>query len=91
MKENRPGLRRSRDKVIAGVCGGIAEQVGWSANRVRLIYVIVSVVSAGLEDVLRVSERAGIRTMTGVPAFVERGVAIGAAMASGLPRALAIA
>jgi phage shock protein PspC (stress-responsive transcriptional regulator) len=32
--------------MIAGVCGGIAESVGWSAFRVRLLYVIVSVLSA---------------------------------------------
>ena len=52
MKENRPGLRRSRDKMIAGVCGGIAEQVGWSANRVRVAYVIVSVVSVAFPGIL---------------------------------------
>jgi phage shock protein PspC (stress-responsive transcriptional regulator) len=39
-------LRRSHDKVIAGVCGGIAERFGWPAHRVRLIYVLVSALSA---------------------------------------------
>ena len=29
-------MYRSSDRIIAGVCGGIAEQLGWSANRVRL-------------------------------------------------------
>ena len=52
MQEKRPGLRRSRDKMIAGVCGGIAEQVGWSANRTRAVYVIVSVLSAAFPGIL---------------------------------------
>jgi phage shock protein C len=48
---NKP-LRRSDDRVIAGVCGGIAERFGWPANRVRLIYVIVSVLSAAFPGTL---------------------------------------
>jgi len=39
-------FRRSRDRVIAGVCGGIAERLGWPVGRVRLAYVILSVLSA---------------------------------------------
>jgi phage shock protein PspC (stress-responsive transcriptional regulator) len=39
-------MYRSNDRIIAGVCGGIAEQLGWSANRVRLAYVILSILSA---------------------------------------------
>ena len=46
MTEKRNELKRSSDKVIAGVCGGIAERYGWPANRVRLIYVLVSILSA---------------------------------------------
>ncbi|WP_297621231.1 PspC domain-containing protein [Nocardia sp.] len=30
----------SDDKWIAGVCGGIAEYFGWSANVVRLLFVL---------------------------------------------------
>ena len=52
-----PHLRRSRDRVIAGVCGGIAERFGWPANRVRIAYVLncddlrmaVDVLQAALE------------------------------------------
>lgn len=33
--------------MIAGVCGGIAESLGWSAGRVRFLYVLISVLSAG--------------------------------------------
>jgi phage shock protein C len=45
-------LRRSRDRVIAGVCGGLAEWLGWPANRVRIAYVIVSVLSAAFPGIL---------------------------------------
>ncbi|MPY83803.1 MAG: PspC domain-containing protein [Actinophytocola sp.] len=34
-------LVRPRDgKIIAGVCAGIANRYGWSANTVRLVFVI---------------------------------------------------
>ncbi len=45
-------LRRSRDRIIAGVCGGIAERLGWPAGRVRLIYVLVSIFSAAFPGLL---------------------------------------
>lgn len=45
-------LRRSRDSVIAGVCGGIAEYLGWSADRVRLVYVLVSVLSVAFPGIV---------------------------------------
>ena len=32
--------------MIAGVCGGLAEWLGWPMTRVRVIYVLVSVLSA---------------------------------------------
>ena len=45
-------LRRSRDKLIAGVCGGLAEWMGWPATRVRIAYVVVSVLSAAFPGIL---------------------------------------
>ena len=45
-------LRRSRDKVLAGVCGGLADWMGWPANRVRIAYVIVSILSAAFPGIL---------------------------------------
>jgi phage shock protein PspC (stress-responsive transcriptional regulator) len=43
MATQRPGLKRSRDqRVIAGVCGGIAEWLGWNAGMTRLIYVLIT-------------------------------------------------
>ncbi|WP_330232956.1 PspC domain-containing protein [Nocardia sp. NBC_00508] len=32
--------RSTTDKWIAGVCGGIAEYLGWNANVVRLLFVV---------------------------------------------------
>ncbi len=49
---NDTRLRRSRDKVIAGVCGGLADWMGWPANRVRIAYVVVSVLSAAFPGIL---------------------------------------
>lgn len=46
MTENKTELRRSNNKIIAGVCGGLAERYGWPAGRVRLVYVLVSILSA---------------------------------------------
>lgn len=45
-------LRRSDDRVIAGVCGGIADYYGWPAGRVRLLYLLVTVFSAGFPGVV---------------------------------------
>ncbi len=45
-------LRRSQDRVIAGVCGGIAEHMGWSRDRVRIGYVILSILSAAFPGIL---------------------------------------
>ena len=34
-------LHRSRnDKVIAGVCGGLAKWLGWNSTTVRVLYVL---------------------------------------------------
>jgi phage shock protein PspC (stress-responsive transcriptional regulator) len=33
--------------MIAGVCGGIAEWLGWTPTAVRVAYVIISILSVG--------------------------------------------
>ena len=38
--------------MIAGVCGGLAEWVGWTADRVRIAYVILSVISAAFPGII---------------------------------------
>jgi len=45
-------LRRSHDKMIAGVCAGLAEWLGWPVNRTRVVYVLVSVLSAAFPGTL---------------------------------------
>jgi phage shock protein C len=41
-------LRRSRDnRVIAGVCGGLAEYFGISSGMVRLLFVLFGLFGAG--------------------------------------------
>jgi phage shock protein C len=45
-------LRKSRNKIIAGICGGIAEWLGWDPTVVRVLYVIVSIVSAAFPGIL---------------------------------------
>lgn len=41
-------LKKSRiDKMIAGVCGGIAEYLGWDATLVRILYVVLIFSSFG--------------------------------------------
>ena len=35
------GLRRSKNRVIGGVCAGIAEFYGWEPDRVRLVFVLL--------------------------------------------------
>jgi len=52
MPEGKAKLRRSTDRIIAGVCGGLAEWVGWSPGKVRLIYVLVSVLSAAFPGII---------------------------------------
>jgi phage shock protein PspC (stress-responsive transcriptional regulator) len=41
-----PLQRSKRDKVLGGVCGGIAEWLGWSPTLVRVLYVLISIASA---------------------------------------------
>lgn len=45
-------LRKSDDRWIAGVCGGIAEWLGWDPTTVRVLYVLVSVLSAAFPGIL---------------------------------------
>ncbi|MGE5431564.1 MAG: PspC domain-containing protein [Syntrophomonadaceae bacterium] len=45
-------LRRSRNKIIAGVCGGIAEWLGWDPTVVRIAYVLISIFSAAFPGIL---------------------------------------
>jgi len=53
MARSRSGLQRSRDnRVLAGVCGGFAEWLGWDPTLVRVLFVLVSVLSAAFPGIL---------------------------------------
>jgi phage shock protein PspC (stress-responsive transcriptional regulator) len=45
-------LTRSNSRIIAGVCGGIADYLGWDPAIVRLLYVLISIFSAAFPGVL---------------------------------------
>ncbi len=46
------GLHRSEERIIAGVCGGIADWLDWPPTRVRILYVVVSVLSAAFPGII---------------------------------------
>ncbi|MDA3779241.1 MAG: PspC domain-containing protein [Bacteroidales bacterium] len=49
---NSKKLHKSYNQVIAGVCAGIAEYLGWDIGLVRLLYLLISIFSAGFPGVL---------------------------------------
>ena len=49
----RAGLLRSQEhRILGGVCGGIAEWLGWSPTTVRILFVLLSVLSAAFPGIL---------------------------------------
>lgn len=38
--------------MIAGVCGGIAEWLGWSPTWVRFLYVLISILSVAFPGII---------------------------------------
>ena len=47
-----PLQRSNQHKMIAGVCGGLAEWLGWDVTLVRVLYVLVSVLSVAFPGIL---------------------------------------
>jgi len=45
-------LRSRNDRVLAGVCGGIAKALGWNSTAVRVLYVIGSIASVAFPGAL---------------------------------------
>ncbi len=45
-------LIRSNDRIIGGVCGGLAEWLGWDPTLVRVLYLLASILSIGFPGVL---------------------------------------
>ncbi|MDR7134302.1 phage shock protein PspC (stress-responsive transcriptional regulator) [Lysobacter niastensis] len=52
MNAPRPFTRSRHDRMIAGVMGGIAQRYGWNSTLVRVLFVIVSIVSAAFPGIL---------------------------------------
>ena len=53
MTTNTNRLHRSiRDRVVAGVCGGLAEWLGWDVTLVRILYVLISIFSAAFPGLI---------------------------------------
>lgn len=52
MTSANPLRRTVDDRVIAGVCGGLARWLGWDPTLVRVLYVVVSVLSAAFPGIL---------------------------------------
>lgn len=48
----KPLKRSSQNRIVAGVCGGIAEWLGWDPTVVRVAYVLVSVLSAAFPGII---------------------------------------
>ncbi len=47
-----PLYRSRQHKLIAGVCGGLAEWLGWDPTVVRVLYVLLSIASVGFPGVI---------------------------------------
>lgn len=45
-------LTRSKNKMIAGVCAGIAEYFGWEPTLFRVVFVLVSILSVAFPGIL---------------------------------------
>ena len=45
-------LTRSRNKVVAGVCAGLAEYFGWDVTLFRIVFVLASILSVAFPGIL---------------------------------------
>ena len=44
-------LRSRSDRMIAGVCGGLAKSLGWNSTNVRILYVLLSIASVAFPGI----------------------------------------
>lgn len=45
-------LTKSNNKMLAGVCAGLAEYLGWDVTAMRVVYVLASIFLAAFPGVL---------------------------------------
>jgi len=48
MAAQRQPFRRSRNRIIAGVCAGVAEWLGWQPASARMVFAALSILSVGI-------------------------------------------
>ena len=49
---HHPLVRSRRHAILAGVCGGLADWLGWNPTLVRILFVAVSVASAAFPGII---------------------------------------
>ncbi len=53
MTQTTKSLRRSRhDRMLGGVCGGIAKYIDWPTQNVRIVFVLASILSVAFPGTL---------------------------------------
>jgi len=45
-------LTRSKNQIIAGVCAGFADYIGWDITLVRALYALLTIVSVGFPGII---------------------------------------
>lgn len=51
-QEPKPFSRSRNDCVLAGVLGGLAQRLGWNATLLRVVFILVSALSAAFPGIL---------------------------------------
>ena len=49
---SNPLARSKRHRMLAGVCGGLADWIGWDPTVVRILYILASLLSAAFPGAL---------------------------------------
>jgi phage shock protein C len=47
-----PLYRSRRYRILAGVCGGVAEWLGWSPTWVRFLFILISILSVAFPGII---------------------------------------
>ncbi len=47
-----PLVGSRKNRMIAGVCGGLADWLGWDVTLVRVLYVVISIASVAFPGIL---------------------------------------
>lgn len=50
-RSRNPLVQSKTDRMLLGVCGGIAQWLGWDSTNVRVAYVLLSICSAAFPGI----------------------------------------